>query len=360
MEYKRGIPAYKDADGNTFGLLAETKEACVTDDTGEKLSDKLVKIQDGVHVVKYPDKITLRNSAGDVIGFITSNETGTGYSISNADGSNALAVLNSKAIAIDNPTTLSKTLTLLQGMNVTGVLEIEGNIDIGSNNVTGAQGRINFNTSNAPVSLQVLDDGTWQSVLRVTGKEHIALPASMYFDNPFGVYFANSANNNDSFRIVCTPHNELKVQQLAGSTWGDKLIFDTDGYIKINANISSNLTMIAPKWIQFLNKANTFTQYASYVDSGDFWEFSARPSNTSNWITAFYIDNNGVVHFAKNIDAPNIASTTALMEAQQEITDMDLQNIETQRAVTEQDINNIETQQTLTEMDLERIGGQVA
>jgi len=57
VEYKRGIPAYKDADGNTFGLLAETKEECITDDTGEKLSDKLVKIQDGMYTIPEGEKI---------------------------------------------------------------------------------------------------------------------------------------------------------------------------------------------------------------------------------------------------------------------------------------------------------------
>lgn len=77
------------------------------------------------------------------------------------------------------------------------------------------------------------------------------------------------------------------------------------------------------------------------------------------YITSASISKDGDWTFFKNINAPNIATTTELFAAQQEITEQDLQLIETQQLLTEQELENIETQQLLTEMDLEKIeGGQ--
>lgn len=45
-------------------------------------------------------------------------------------------------------------------------------------------------------------------------------------------------------------------------------------------------------------------------------------------------------------------ATKSLIDAQQNLTEMDLRDIETQRAITEQELNNIEMQQELTEMNL--------
>lgn len=43
--YARGIPTYKGENGQTIGLLCETKEQCITDDNGVRLSDKLQSMQ---------------------------------------------------------------------------------------------------------------------------------------------------------------------------------------------------------------------------------------------------------------------------------------------------------------------------
>ena len=45
MEFTRGIPTYKGENGQTVGLLCETKEQCVTDDEGVRLSEKLASMQ---------------------------------------------------------------------------------------------------------------------------------------------------------------------------------------------------------------------------------------------------------------------------------------------------------------------------
>lgn len=43
--YARGIPTYKGENGQRIGLLCETKEVCITDDDGVRLSDKLQSMQ---------------------------------------------------------------------------------------------------------------------------------------------------------------------------------------------------------------------------------------------------------------------------------------------------------------------------
>jgi len=46
--YARGIPTYKGENGQTIGLLCETKEQCITDDNGVRLSDKLQSMQEQI------------------------------------------------------------------------------------------------------------------------------------------------------------------------------------------------------------------------------------------------------------------------------------------------------------------------
>jgi antitoxin component YwqK of YwqJK toxin-antitoxin module len=48
--YARGIPTYKGENGQTIGLLCETKEQCITDDNGVRLSDKLQSMQNQIGV----------------------------------------------------------------------------------------------------------------------------------------------------------------------------------------------------------------------------------------------------------------------------------------------------------------------
>lgn len=48
--YARGIPTYKGENGQRIGLLCETKEQCITDDDGVRLSDKLARMQEQIGV----------------------------------------------------------------------------------------------------------------------------------------------------------------------------------------------------------------------------------------------------------------------------------------------------------------------
>ena len=43
--YVRGIPTYEDLNGKTYGMLCETKEKCITDDTGVALDFKLEELR---------------------------------------------------------------------------------------------------------------------------------------------------------------------------------------------------------------------------------------------------------------------------------------------------------------------------
>lgn len=50
-KYERGIPTYKDDEGNEIGLICETKEKCITDDNGVSLESKLQQFIDGTQQV---------------------------------------------------------------------------------------------------------------------------------------------------------------------------------------------------------------------------------------------------------------------------------------------------------------------
>lgn len=43
--YVRGVPTYEDLNGNTYGMLCETKEKCITDDSGVALDFKLEELR---------------------------------------------------------------------------------------------------------------------------------------------------------------------------------------------------------------------------------------------------------------------------------------------------------------------------
>lgn len=43
--YVRGVPTYESLNGKTYGMLCETKEKCITDDTGVALDFKLEELQ---------------------------------------------------------------------------------------------------------------------------------------------------------------------------------------------------------------------------------------------------------------------------------------------------------------------------
>ncbi len=43
--YARGIPTYTDPDGKRYGMLCETKEKCISDDSGVTLDTKLEEMQ---------------------------------------------------------------------------------------------------------------------------------------------------------------------------------------------------------------------------------------------------------------------------------------------------------------------------
>ena len=49
--YVRGIPTYEDLNGKTYGMLCETKEKCITDDTGVALDFKLEELQKQIEAV---------------------------------------------------------------------------------------------------------------------------------------------------------------------------------------------------------------------------------------------------------------------------------------------------------------------
>lgn len=63
--YKRGVPTYTDANGDKYGMFCETKEACVSDDEGITLEQKLAKINETLDDMKSEEYLKL-NGGGTV------------------------------------------------------------------------------------------------------------------------------------------------------------------------------------------------------------------------------------------------------------------------------------------------------
>lgn len=99
--YARGIPTYKGENGQTIGLLCETKEQCVTDDDGVRLSDKLAsmqqQIEEGPDTSNFASEEFVNNAVSglateEYVDTAVSDKATTAYvdaAVSNASGGNA-------------------------------------------------------------------------------------------------------------------------------------------------------------------------------------------------------------------------------------------------------------------------------
>ena len=105
--------------------------------------------------------------------------------------------------------------------------------------------------------------------------------------------------------------------------------------------------------IQFNNSDDIYSHFHKILEEKETGSLSFINGNKpGGWTQSAYVDTQSIWHFNKPISAPNMASIASILAAEQEITEMDLQNIEAQRTITEQELNNIEVQQELTEINL--------
>lgn len=353
MEYKRGIPAYTDAEGNTYGLLVETKESCITDDDGKNLKDKLTEM----HVVKSPDKITFKSQDGSTVAIAEPK-----------NGLNIQGILNATGgLNVSQGTNLETT-------NIKNLLPF---------NFLGPDGDRKFRwflDGNNVLKLQFFYNSRWNELFYFTNDGLLHLTSDIFFDvNSKGVHFRNSSNNANSFKILTTERNTLEAQVYVNGIWTGAIQVNSDSSINILQALVAQadflflhgheIRMYNDTSIRFNNPDNTYQNFEFYsspsaTDSS--WVLRYKTTSSSKWAYGVALHPNGVfeaygdLKVDGNIVAPNIATTAALAAAERSITEQDLEIIETQQSVTEQDISNIETQQLITEMDLERIGGQVA
>ncbi len=156
-----------------------------------------------------------------------------------------------------------------------------------------------------------------------------------------------SSPNTPPFNIkyVANPEGILELrfskETLSGET---NIISFSDSQISFNAKtfITNDFT-IAPNKKLYFSHAGVMPYIYTETSSGHthFGVFSSTSGSNNIYTT---MDTQGNWTFKKPIKAPNIATTMELLEAQQAITELDLQNIETQQYITDLELQTIELQ----------------
>lgn len=317
MEYKRGIPHFKDADGNIIGLLAETKEICITDDTGKDLKTKLQEIQQIAEKYEIENE-QLLSFLGDVV-FSFCNLGNNHFELRKNDDilisyypeNNRL---NVNALPVYNSNVLFNNGIYAQFGNQLPLFRMIADVDKHLK-IQYSGDRVTWNT----IVDFFTNTTTWS--LKQDFMREIVIG---------GVTIKKEGKNN--YLLV---NNGICVGHVTSSNlMGGGIIFYSDPD-----------NGVAHKIVEYSADGRLYFLYGNEASG---YSRSANISSIGEW------------SFNHPIKAPNLASTTELMSLGRQITEQDIITIETQQSVTEQDINNIETQQTLTDMELIMIGGQVA
>lgn len=249
---------------------------------------------------------------------------------------------------------LGDIITFPFQVNIDDMLNVAKNISIRGNSVVYGEQTV--------YDKQTLDNG-----LTVNGT--INFNGSCNVEENHGIYFGG-IKNKPKYLLYKDPGDQQWHFYGYDSNW------DRIEWMRINQTIEcvfpNGLSMgttryadSAPYWGVLSNRA--FYVPLNYTgdpqegglgfnSSGDTssWEHKIYERNTDaslhfvaghpgEWHEYVRIDSLGNWTFTKNITAPNLASATAeLLSAQQEITEMDLQNIETQQTLTEMELMIIE------------------
>lgn len=183
--------------------------------------------------------------------------------------------------------------------------------------------------------IQVLINGTWKNILSFNGHSgNVYYSMPIVFNNNNSIMFLNNDNTLALYQLITSSSNNLVLQYRNGSTWENAIAITPTGEIRL-IQTTFMYNILALRYgnpLVFQNSTNT-QQFRFILDSGN--RITLQYYSGNEWKAAYYISLDGVVHFTRNIDAPNIASTTALMETQQEITDQDIKDIETKQQITD-------------------------
>lgn len=298
------------------------------------------------YTVKYPNKITLKNSAGEDIGWIQPNNDKSYSFISANDNTAAL-------IGEDGLVTTLHGYQLKGGGTLAGsapVVSVEGevvNLLTQLNILANAQimfkdGENNslfriYKDSNNDLILKVNVNGAYETVQTYSyagvGAEYIRKEKLFYNTAP--ISFLNSVGGYNN-RFVVNENDQLIIQtRNASGGWVNSVYFSDetgDFHIMRPCYIHMPLVIHYAQGIQFNNTVDNFTPL-QIVNISNQIHLQYRPNVATAFASGMYMGTDGVVHFNKPISAPNVASTTALTEAEQQITEQDLNTIELQQKV---------------------------
>lgn len=273
--------------------------------------------------VQNPNKITLRDKNGEIVGEIIPHEN-------KDNGFDITGLTVQIAQFIENNLHIKTQFFADGGAKVAGVLQ--------SPNLIGTKGKIFVDGEN-PISIDIFNGTDWINIGYVNSSAILNLlygtliKTYVDFSNGARLNF-NTTEGKTKYRFICQNDNILVLQTIVGGSYVNSLIIDQNGEITLPSytNIHHNMQFNNGCTIVWLDDRLATQLYRIYCTGDNLMHHQYKDTNGS-WQNAFTMGRDGVVHFYKDISAPNIASVTALMETEQQLTEQDLTTIELQQKV---------------------------
>ena len=232
-EYRRGIPTYKGENGQTVGLLCETKEQCITDDDGVMLRDKLAGLKKYTDDAYANSNLYTDTKIGELInGAPTTLDTLKEIADAMEDNADVVEALD-KAVGskVDqaeydghaNNETIHVTAAEKEAWSKNGGEEIQniisGTTTVGNANKLGGKGAGEYALQNAVDNIQTtsranLSQPGWYRVAKIDNDWANSCQlsfGSIYMNNLPEVHEIRFDNSRDNPRISGISHNSVSV-----------------------------------------------------------------------------------------------------------------------------------------------------
>lgn len=296
------------------------------------------------YTVKYPNKITLKNSAGEDIGWIQPNNDKS-YSLISANDNTAMLIHEDGLVEglhgfnFKNGGELAGSVPILQFSgevaNLLKAIHISPNSQIIFKDFGGDYHFRIYKDGQNNLILQKYLDNKWITAVLLNASGVFYLQRELNILNSVPINFLNTAGGYNN-RFIVNDHDQLIFQTRDPSgQWINAMYFsDETGDIHAMRPFYGHFPIVLStgQSIQFESPQNHYVT-TQIINSNNVTYFQYRAVNASTWNTSARLDANGVWRFYNNIDAPNVASTAALTEAEQQITEQDLNTIELQQKV---------------------------
>lgn len=269
------------------------------------------------YTVKYPDKISLKNEAGNILGEIAPGKSVI-VNITDSTGENAISIAPNGQVTIPKGFNLTGAGTI-GGTNAglqfltTDIIKLLQKIQI----ATTASIRFLNNSTNEGFSL-ILDENNlafqadvnhaWKTLFYLSQTGATYFPSELNMLNGIPINLLN-ASAGFAYRALCQSSGNFTLQFRSGSTWLNALYIEGNGdfhYLR-PVYFTAPIVMSKLQGVQFLN-TNNYPHFQILASDSVFY-FQYRLNNESTWHTLFSASNtDGIVHFMQNIDAPNVST----------------------------------------------------